>query len=214
MSKHLSGSFQDVTENRLTVLENSGFTANETDAHLKNRSNHTGTQLSSTISDFQTAVDARVNAIVGAAPAALDTLEEIADALDNDPNFASSMTTLLAGKASTADLSILASRVTALENWKDLMPKRSKRFTGTTDANGDVTIDLTSGGFTSAPSIGVTYIFNNNNYGTHYNIKNLSATSVQLRVMRNKETSVLLGGSIDPDEPLVSTAIVLRATEY
>lgn len=213
-TKHLEGSFQDSTEERLTTLENSGFTANETDAHLKNRANHTGTQLSSTISDFQTAVDARVNTIVGAAPAALDTLEEIADALDNDPNFAASMTTLLAGKASTTDLSTLAARVTALENWKDLMPKRSKRFTGTTDANGDVTIDLTSGGFTSAPSIGVTYIFNNNNYGTHYNIKTLSATSVQLRVMRNKETSVLLGGSIDPDEPLVSTAIVLRATEY
>lgn len=215
MTKHLSGSFHAVTEQRLTTLENSGFTSNQTDAHLKDRANHTGTQTSSTISDFQTAVDARINNIVGAAPAALDTLVEIATALNNDPNYAASMTTLLAGKASTTDLATLAERVTSLETWKGLMPKRSKQFTGTTDSNGDVTIDLTSGGFTSIPSIGVTYIFNNNNYGTHYNIKALSATSVQLRVMRNKNTTVgALGGDVDPDEPLASTAIVLIASEY
>jgi hypothetical protein len=33
-----------------------GATANDSDANLKNRANHTGTQLSSTISDFSTAV--------------------------------------------------------------------------------------------------------------------------------------------------------------
>lgn len=33
-----------------------GATANDSDANLKNRANHTGTQLSSTISDFTTAV--------------------------------------------------------------------------------------------------------------------------------------------------------------
>lgn len=38
----------------------SGYTANSTDAQLRDRSTHTGTQLSSTISDFNTAVDARV----------------------------------------------------------------------------------------------------------------------------------------------------------
>jgi hypothetical protein len=36
-----------------------GATANDTDANLKNRSNHTGTQLAATISDFNTAVAAR-----------------------------------------------------------------------------------------------------------------------------------------------------------
>lgn len=36
-----------------------GATANDTDANLKNRANHTGTQLAATISDFSTAADAR-----------------------------------------------------------------------------------------------------------------------------------------------------------
>ena len=42
-------------------------TANDTDANLKNRGNHTGTQTASTISDFATAADARVNTLVPAA---------------------------------------------------------------------------------------------------------------------------------------------------
>lgn len=37
-------------------------TANDTDANLKNRANHTGTQTASTISDFNTAADARITA--------------------------------------------------------------------------------------------------------------------------------------------------------
>lgn len=50
------------------------------------------------ISNFTTAVDARVQNIVGAAPAALDTLVEISAALGNDANYAATMTTALAGK--------------------------------------------------------------------------------------------------------------------
>lgn len=37
-------------------------TANDTDANLKNRANHTGTQTAATISDFNTAADARIAA--------------------------------------------------------------------------------------------------------------------------------------------------------
>lgn len=84
----------------------SGATANDTDANLKSRANHTGTQPSSTISDFTSAVDARVNAgitaFVGAAPAALDTLDELAAALGDDPNFATTVTTNLGDKADKA----------------------------------------------------------------------------------------------------------------
>jgi len=46
----------------------------------------------------QAEVDARVQLIVGAAPAALDTLTELADALGNDPDFAATITGLLANK--------------------------------------------------------------------------------------------------------------------
>ena len=41
-----------------------GATANSTDANLKNRANHTGTQLASTISDFNEATDDRVASLL------------------------------------------------------------------------------------------------------------------------------------------------------
>lgn len=40
-----------------------GATANDTDANLKNRANHTGTQAASTISDFDTAVETVVDGL-------------------------------------------------------------------------------------------------------------------------------------------------------
>lgn len=71
------------------------------------RANHTGTQTVSTISDFTTAVDARVQTVVGAAPAALDTLQELAAALGNDAAFSTTVTN---------SLTTLGDRVTALES--------------------------------------------------------------------------------------------------
>lgn len=49
-------------------------------------------------------VDARIQSVVGAAPLALDTLTELATALGNDPDFASSMTTELGKKANSLDV--------------------------------------------------------------------------------------------------------------
>lgn len=129
-----------------------GATANDTDANLKNRANHTGTQVASTISDFATAVNALVTAkkvtdlaapttpvdfggqrltglgtpsastdastkgyvdtavsgLVNSAPGALDTLNELAAALGNDANFATTMTTALANKANISSLASVA----------------------------------------------------------------------------------------------------------
>jgi len=45
----------------------SGATANDTDANLKDRANHTGTQTTATISDFTAAADARITAQKGVA---------------------------------------------------------------------------------------------------------------------------------------------------
>ncbi|CAI8820807.1 Phage tail fiber protein [Pseudomonas chlororaphis] len=47
-------------------------------------------------------VKAAIAALVGSSPAALDTLNELATALGNDPNFATTMTNALAGKATKA----------------------------------------------------------------------------------------------------------------
>ena len=63
------------------------------------RASHTGTQAASTISDFNTAADARVtvgiNALIASAPGTLDTLNELAAALGNDANFATTTATNL-----------------------------------------------------------------------------------------------------------------------
>lgn len=60
-------------------------------------------------SGFQTSsqVEAKIKTVVGAAPEALDTLKELADALGNDANFASTITTELAKKVNTADLTAI-----------------------------------------------------------------------------------------------------------
>jgi hypothetical protein len=48
-------------------------------------------------------VDAAIQAVIGVAPAVLDTLEELATALGNDANFAATLTATLATKANSAD---------------------------------------------------------------------------------------------------------------
>lgn len=75
-----------------------GATANATDALLRDRSTHTGTQPSSSIANFDADVDARVQLVVDAAPAALDTLNELAAAIGDDPTFAASINTALSNR--------------------------------------------------------------------------------------------------------------------
>lgn len=50
----------------------SGATANATDAQLRDRSTHTGTQAASTISDFSTAADSRITNAIGSTAQAYD----------------------------------------------------------------------------------------------------------------------------------------------
>src|SRR5690606_26868183 len=69
---------------------------------LAGKANSAHSHASTDITDFNTAVDARIENVVGAAPEALDTLAEIAESLNNDEDFAGTMTTQLAGKADAA----------------------------------------------------------------------------------------------------------------
>ena len=58
--------------------------------------------------DTSAQVDAKINALINGAPGALNTLNELAAALGDDSNFASTMTTALAAKANTSSLATVA----------------------------------------------------------------------------------------------------------
>lgn len=80
----------DSTDSR---WENRALTAGDVGASPTSHTHST-----SQITDFQTAVDTRVQLIVDAAPSALDTLNELAAALGDDANFAGTVATELADK--------------------------------------------------------------------------------------------------------------------
>ncbi|QCI65530.1 tail fiber domain-containing protein [Phreatobacter stygius] len=65
----------------------------------------TSTTLAVDPAGLKQALDAKIAAITGAAPAALDTFVEFANALGNDPNFATTITTSLATKLPAASYS-------------------------------------------------------------------------------------------------------------
>lgn len=141
----------DAMETKLAGIA-SAATANDTDANLRDRTTHTGSQAQSTVTNLVTdlaakaplaspaltgtptaptaslgtnttqiatmaAVQAAVAALLNASPGTLDTLDEIAAALGDDPNFATTITGLIAAKlAITNNLSDLNSATTALTN--------------------------------------------------------------------------------------------------
>lgn len=57
------------------------------------------------------ALQAAISALIGSSPAALDTLKELATALGNDPNFATTMLNALAGKLGASDTAVAAQRL-------------------------------------------------------------------------------------------------------
>ena len=71
----------------------------------------TATQVNTAITSKGYQTEAQVNAIVeaviGSAPDALDTLEELSKALGEDPNFATTITTELAKKVDESDLNAI-----------------------------------------------------------------------------------------------------------
>lgn len=105
----------------------------QVEAFVKDRANHTGTQLAATISDLPSILDARIQQVVGAAPAALDTLEEIAARLADDADAAAALTNTVT--AIRTDLTALGLRVDTTES--DITSLRSD-VDALTGASGDL----------------------------------------------------------------------------
>ena len=102
----------------------------------------------STSAQIKTYVDGEISSLVASAPGALDTLNELAAAIDDDASFASTMTTALAGKQAT---------ITAGSIAFDKMENLTADKVLVSDTNGDVsasTISYSSGsiGIGTVPS--------------------------------------------------------------
>lgn len=82
-----------------------------------------------TLSSANSYTDSVISGLVDTAPAALDTLNELAAALGDDPNFATTVTNSIATKANTADLSTVATT----GSYNDLTDKPTNVSTFTND---------------------------------------------------------------------------------
>ena len=78
-------------DTRLVTVENGKAEKTYVDTELMKKADKSNTYT-------KAETDSRIQAIIGTAPEALDTLAEIAEALNNDPDFAATVTNLLAQK--------------------------------------------------------------------------------------------------------------------
>lgn len=101
-----------------------------------------------TVTQTDAAISTAVNNLIGGSPGLLDTLDELAAALGDDANFASTVTTALAGKVNTSDLSeSIDDRVAAL-----LVAGTNITLTYN-DAAGTLTVASTAGGLSGTGSV-------------------------------------------------------------
>ncbi|OMC63977.1 hypothetical protein BK125_30685 [Paenibacillus odorifer] len=151
------------TVKHITAAERAEWKAKETpagaqskaDASLSAAKTYADTALlakadrSSTYSKTET--DQRIQAVVGAAPDALDTLKEIGDALNNDPNFAATVTNQISGKVDK-----VAGKQLSTEDYSSAEKAKLAGLTPGAGAAGSAT-DTTIGNRTADPSITTPY---------------------------------------------------------
>ena len=82
------------------------YTKNEIDTKLNSKANKTTTLSGYGITDAytKTQVDKKISDLVNSAPETLATLNELASALGNDPNFATTIATQIGNKANSSDV--------------------------------------------------------------------------------------------------------------
>lgn len=134
----------------------SNATANATDAQLRDRSTHTGTQLASTISDFSEAVDDRVGSLLTAGSGISLSYNDAGNALTIAATGGGSGTVTSVGVTGSTGLSVSGSPVTTsgtitltlstnLQNWSNIATTRLGRVP-ITDSNANYTFVATDAG--------------------------------------------------------------------
>jgi len=117
--------------NKPTIPTNNNELTNGS-GYITSSSLPTATSQLTNDSDFITSngVDTKIATVVGTAPAALDTLKELADALGNDANFASSVTTSIGTKLSSSDAANTYATITNLNTKQDIVSGVSNTHIG------------------------------------------------------------------------------------
>lgn len=236
MSTLLNGSYYKIFKDTLDAVIAIGGGledwVNEVNLALSALDGHE--HVAADITDFASAVDSRIENIVGAAPAALDTLEEIAAALGDDEDFAATMVAALSNKVDKVtgkglsendltnalkskldalpDPTTLENRIAALEAWKTATGiKRIERFTGTTNGNGDVSVTLSN---TASDAAKVVYVANcvyaSTDHDISFTVRSRSTTGATIRFHRSL-TLALLGSTVAAH---TSAAVEIIAIEF
>ncbi|WP_449602972.1 pyocin knob domain-containing protein [Paenibacillus sp. Marseille-Q9583] len=151
------------TVKHITAAERAEWKAKETpvgaqtkaDAALSSAKTYADTALlvkADKLSTYsKTETDQRIQAVVGAAPDALDTLKEIGDALNNDPNFAATVTNQLSVKVDK-----VSGKQLSTEDYSSAEKAKLAGLTPGAGAVGSAT-DATIGNRTADPSIATPY---------------------------------------------------------
>lgn len=147
------------------------------------------THLSSAITDFITAVDARVQLIVDAAPSALDTLNEIAAALNDDPDFAATMTTLIGTKQPLHAVLTQLAAIVAADN--DVIQRKAGVFVNRTPAQLKTDLALTKS------DVGLSSVDNTSDAGKPVSTAQAAADALRVPLSLFDAAGDLLVGSGD-----------------
>lgn len=110
--------YADQTQANAVTLAAIDATSKADDA-LTAANSYTDTEVAGAVTQMTAYADAAAAAVVDSAPATLNTLNELAAALGDDPNYATSISTALGGKASTASLTAHTSATTSVHGIAD-----------------------------------------------------------------------------------------------
>jgi len=151
-----------------------------------------GTRLYYTNERADARVAIGIAALVDSAPATLDTLNELAAALGDDPNFATTITTALGNKLNTADFTSTANTWLATKTADNLSEGATNKYY--TDAKVDAriattSIDALSDVATSGAVAGQQFYFNGTNWTN-------SATVDSANINRFQRTATGTGSNV------------------
>lgn len=150
------------------------YTKSEIDTKLNSKANKTTTLSGYGITDAYTKpqVDKKVSDLVNSAPETLATLNELAKALGDDPNFATTVATQIGNKANSSDVYNKSETDTLLS---DLVKKSDLAKVATTGSYNDLLDKPTS------------FDVDLGNYYTKSEVDNLLKSSISVNSITNEE---------------------------